>query len=67
MKKDQKAPAVPATEIPARLYEWECKAKARKVGAVWAYRGARVKLTEAQARAINDAFPGSLELLGPVL
>lgn len=60
MAKNTDKPA--AKEEP--LMSYEVTAAEIKIGAVIAYRTARVKLTKSKADALLDAMPGSLKLLG---
>lgn len=49
-------------EEPRSIYEVLCASV--KIGAVIAYRGARVNLTKTQAEALNAAQPGTVRFLG---
>lgn len=54
----------PKAPKPEPKFEYEVLAHELKIGGVIAYRTARVKLTKAQADALNSAQPDSVKFLG---
>lgn len=65
MKDKTEANAAPPAEKPAeKLAIYEVLFPSVKIGAVIAYRTARVNLTKTQADALNAAQPGTVRFLG---